>query len=170
MKKRCLHCKKWFKTKHSRKKHCSVSCSEERPEKLPRFIKVCETCQTTFHTARNSQVYCSKKCLQEKYRSAVPPDLQTIGRGAKGTYGELLVSADLIKKGWYVYRALSPHSPCDLIAVKGQLIKRIEVTLGKRVTEGKISFNPHNDTATGFDIVAVVIANDNSVVYIPELS
>jgi hypothetical protein len=37
--------------------------------------------------------------------------------GAKGAMGELLVSLDLMKRGYSVFRAVSPETPFDLVAV-----------------------------------------------------
>lgn len=53
-----------------------------------------------------------------------------ISPGSKGDLSELLVCIDLMKKGYEVYRAVSPASYCDLLAIKGEEIKKIEVRTG----------------------------------------
>jgi Holliday junction resolvase len=44
---------------------------------------------------------------------------------------ELLVAADLTKRGFHVFRALSSAAPFDLVAHKDQETLRVEVTTGQ---------------------------------------
>lgn len=44
-----------------------------------------------------------------------------------GALSELIASADLIKNGYEVYRALSPSSFCDLLAIKNGEIFKLEI-------------------------------------------
>lgn len=53
-------------------------------------------------------------------------------RRVTGTVAELLVAGELMRKGYDVYRALSPHAPCDLVATMGEVTMRVEV---RTVTE-----------------------------------
>lgn len=45
----------------------------------------------------------------------------------KGTANELLVAADLMKKGFDVFKALSHNSSCDLIFIDKNNLYRVEV-------------------------------------------
>ena len=54
-------------------------------------------------------------------------DLST---GTAGALGELIVSAELFKLGYNVFRALSPACPYDLIAEFGRVLYRVEVRTG----------------------------------------
>lgn len=45
----------------------------------------------------------------------------------KGAAVELMVCADLLSKGFDVYRSVSPNSACDVIAVASERVLRIEV-------------------------------------------
>lgn len=56
-------------------------------------------------------------------------DLSTSAKGAKS---ELLAAAYLIGQGWEVFRALSPASALDLIAIRGDEIRKIDVKTGRR--------------------------------------
>lgn len=57
--------------------------------------------------------------------------------GTAGAFAELIVAASLMEKGYAVFRALSPSSPCDLIAYKDpQRLIRIEVRTGKLYKKG----------------------------------
>ena len=61
--------------------------------------------------------------------------------GTKGALGELAVSSDLMKRGYEVFRALSPDAAFDLIASKGAMLLRIECRCGTfHAKTGKISF------------------------------
>jgi hypothetical protein len=50
-----------------------------------------------------------------------------ISCGTKGARHELLVSADLMRQGFDVYRNLSPNGKTDLIAIKRSTILRVQV-------------------------------------------
>jgi len=62
-----------------------------------------------------------------------------------GAMAELCVAADLLRHGFEVFRAVSPHSTCDLAVLKGNAAK-----------------NPH-------DILAIYHAGEGIVAYTPEL-
>lgn len=70
----------------------------------------------------------------------------------KGAWKELLVAADLLTKGWEVYKAVS-NAPVDLIIWRGDIILKVEVK----------SPSPHNSTyvfpewrAIPCDVLAIV--------------
>lgn len=75
-----------------------------------------------------------------------------------------MVCVDLLRKGWHVFRAVSPQSPCDLIAIKGICTIQIEVrTAGTRSKKGKIYAPKHGK----HDVLAVV--KDFQIEYSPAL-
>ena len=82
-----------------------------------------------------------------------------------GTALELIVSIDLMSKGYDVFRALSSSCPCDLIAMKDGKCLRVEVTIGKVSKNGTIGFNPHDPK--NFDVIAVPV--NNTVYYYPSV-
>ncbi len=84
---------------------------------------------------------------------------------------ELLVSADLIRRGFDVFRALSPHSGCDLIAIhtrdrgNGHAVQRVEVKTGSYKNTGEPTYpKPRKDE--DYDILAIVLP-DNRIDYMP---
>lgn len=48
-----------------------------------------------------------------------------------GAVAELEVAADLLRRGFWVYRAVSPAGPFDLCVYKHRQLLRIEVTTSK---------------------------------------
>jgi len=85
---------------------------------------------------------------------------------AKGAAGELLVSVDLLKRGFFVFRSVSPTAPYDLIACNSQgKLFRIECRCGVvQKSSGKIYFNRTGSTA---DHYAVILTD--KVLYEPPL-
>jgi hypothetical protein len=74
-----------------------------------------------------------------------------------GCLSELLVCIDLLGKGWSVYRALDAGAACDLVAIRGDEVVRVEVkTDGPRIKLKK--------KWGRFDILAVAYA-DNKIRY-----
>jgi Holliday junction resolvase len=83
--------------------------------------------------------------------------------GTTGAMSELMISADLMKHGYDVFRALSPSCYCDIIATRSDGSLRIEVRTGYRNQSGKVGF-PKN-TNGDIDAFAVYIREDNSIHY-----
>lgn len=93
------------------------------------------------------------------------------GRLSTGTVGalhELKVAADLIERGFHVFRALSPSCECDLAFIENRRLFRVEVTTGYRnVQSGKLIFPPHSPDR--YDVLAIVIEG-KQIIYQPELT
>ena len=83
-----------------------------------------------------------------------------------GAAAELLVCADLLLKGFGVFRSVSPTCSCDLVALKDDKLARIEVKSGYRTIEGFIRPNQSYD-ASKYDILAVVVGAE--IAYFPDL-
>jgi hypothetical protein len=92
-------------------------------------------------------------------RSTVP-QLARIDRllpAKAGSISELLVCADLMAKGWDVYRAMDATCSCDLMCVKTGAVIRIEVKTGTRERGRALSLH----TKIGkFDVLALVDGAD----------
>jgi len=93
-----------------------------------------------------------------------------------GAIAELEVCAKLLRKGFEVYRSVSPASSCDLIAFnkKKNELFRVEVRTGKIRKDGEITYPTSN--CDKYDIMAVFIKKSefnskvkNKIVFIPEL-
>jgi endogenous inhibitor of DNA gyrase (YacG/DUF329 family) len=143
--------------------------------------KTCSFCGDSIPLKRISPKtrFCSARCrnlahrsqfMQGKtiktYHQTFPPELST---GMKGAIGELIVSADLLLKGFDTYRAVSQSSKSDLvIVVPGPRVYRVEVTTGSYTQKGTLSF-PTKDSVK-FDILAVYLPSDNSIHYFSEVT
>ncbi len=96
---------------------------------------------------------------------SVSPDLD---RGEIGAMGELRVSADLIARGYYVFRNLSPTGPFDLAAYRNGKLLRIEVRSGlKHKRSNRISWGTKSTDEC--DHYAVYLKHEHVVFYYPEL-
>lgn len=86
-----------------------------------------------------------------------------------GTISELLVAADLLARGWFVFVPLARTVEIvDLVAVSadGEVVKRIEVKTGTKKPDGGISYNRNSTSA--LDHYAVVV-DQEPVIYIPPI-
>jgi hypothetical protein len=108
---------------------------------------------------------------KEKYRSLNPPweelGFITPPTATVGAVNELRVSADLLLKGYNVFRALSPSCPCDLLILKNGSTLRVEVTTANYAASGRIIHNKQGDTHK-FDVLAIV-KRQGEIIYVPEL-
>jgi hypothetical protein len=136
----------------------------------PFLEKECPVCKNNFSTNRLDKKYCSKPCQDKAKddRCILQPayDINNTSTNTTGAISELEVSADLLKKGYEVFRAVSPSCSCDLIAHKNGKLLKIEVRTGSInvVTKTKL-VNRSNFRA---DILAAVYSS--GVEYDPSLT
>jgi hypothetical protein len=76
--------------------------------------------------------FCSLRCARAFGLSNAELTFLTTNRpymstGNTGAISELVVCTDLLQKGYDVFRALSPSSACDLVALKNGQCYRVEV-------------------------------------------
>lgn len=111
--------------------------------------------------------YCSDKCRIEHSEGGSGLELAS---GTTGAIAELLISADLMRKGWNVFRALSPSCPCDLIIMRDNIIKRIEVRSGYRLpSTGNLGFPKKNSDLGKSDHFAIYVHRTGEICYLPEI-
>lgn len=137
--------------------------------KKPCFEIDCLNCNKKFLQKVSTQKYCKVKCSQEFQFKKIKQHNFYINKTSPSTVGaasELIASVDLLKRGYEVYRAVSPSSSSDLIIKKDNKISSVEVRTGRYTDSGKLWF-PNTNMRS--DYFAVVIYLNNSVVYIPEL-
>jgi len=85
-----------------------------------------------------------------------------------GALAELIACTDLIRKGYEVFRAISPACSCDLTILKNGKIQRVEVRTATKTSNGVLSYC-HKSTDIGrYDVLALVC--DGIVTYRPDLS
>jgi len=90
-----------------------------------------------------------------------------LSTGSVGAVSELVACVDLMKKGYDVFRAVSPSCPCDLIIRKGGLTFRVEVRTAQKLLNGKFSYPCTKKDEGRSDIFALVCGD--AVMYVPEL-
>ncbi len=130
----------------------------------------CFICQADFENCQPKSRYCSTKCRNKAYAISSSLNLgkdssiKNIPTGTVGCLAEMLVSVELMEKGYSVFRALSPTCFCDLISVKDGKMLRIEVRTGYiNGSTGKVLF-PLKKRGE-IDIFAVYIRSIKSVKY-----
>lgn len=104
--------------------------------------KPCKGCDKEI-PARANKLYCGVNCPgRSSYQHSVNKILG-LSPGTVGAMSELLVSIDLMKKGYDVYRALSPASGSDIIAIKGETILKLEIRTGhySKRSDGSVGLN-----------------------------
>lgn len=140
------------------------------------MIKICTHCHSPIPKVRqNAQTkYCSITCRRHKhnqdYKFANGRSVD-LPSGIVGAIAELTVCADLLNKGYEVFRSVSQSCSCDMVAMKNGELKRVEVSSGWTSLDGK-----HYDTGNKikeqhkYDLLAIYYHRDNTIVYTPELS
>lgn len=123
----------------------------------------CRRCDVEFVQKRRA-VFCSAACREADAESRKSPTRRfSIPQAAVGAMSEILVAADLFKRGYYVFRALASTGPFDLIAYRDGDCLRVEVKTGRRAANGAVVALPHAHAE--HDTMAVVI-DESEVEYI----
>lgn len=94
--------------------------------------RTCKHCGSEYPPRHGNTRYCGPKCVvaSRRARSPLNPPNE-ISSGAIGAMNELLVCADLTRRGYHVFRAVSPSAPCDLMMLSPAGDKlRVEVKTG----------------------------------------
>lgn len=102
-------------------------------------------------------------------RNERSPYARIIPPSSVGAAHEMIVAADLIKRGFDVYRSVSASSRADIIIVHGARMLRVEVTTGVRNMgrNPKRPFSWPPKVAAHHDILAVVL-HPGTIHYSPE--
>lgn len=123
-------------------------------------MKTCVQCGKIIKGRKSRAITCSDDCARNRIKDrdkrhnahrswGIPP-------GTVGAVHELIVSADLMKFGLHVFRAMSPCCPCDLAVLHNGKMFRIEVTTGHSIgTLSKVFYPSKNKLH--FDVLAVVV-------------
>lgn len=121
----------------------------------------CDVCGKWFTPITHSHARCGSACRAElaKRRLQANPFESVTSSSAMGAASELLVCADLLRRGWEVYRSVSPTASCDLFIFSNGVQKRVEVKtaslLIKPAPDGRMFSLPGLDFSK-FDVLAVV--------------
>jgi hypothetical protein len=85
-----------------------------------------------------------------------------------GAVAELIVCADLLQRGFEVFRAVSPGATCDLIALKEGRSLRVQVRTASVTVTGSIQIR-QPEHPERHDTIALVLVSQHIVSYSPEL-
>lgn len=127
----------------------------------------CEICREEFTSSQPHAKVCSEECritkFSRRWGRRVTKD-RGLSNNTIGTISEMLVVVDLMRKGWSVFRAVSFHCFCDVVAIKNCEVMNIEVRTGYKGDSGLLSFprilrGPAN-------VYAVVERNLNEINYL----
>jgi len=122
--------------------------------------KICVGCKKEYIARAKNQLVCYN--CKDNYKLSITNNLPI---GTVGAISEILVSADLLKKGYEVFRAISPSCSCDLAMLKDNKLLRVEVRTGRNSATGKLYYSSNMRA----DIMAVVIHKTNEIIYIPKI-
>jgi hypothetical protein len=135
---------------------------------MNKYIKGCRGCgNPLLATNRITQKFCSEDCRKSFYRKITLVDkFPKIGTGNLGALSELIASADLLRQGYEVFRAVSPSCSSDLVAIKDGKRLTIEVRTARLSTKGVLYFSRENFRSDHYALVEVVTS---TVTYEPPL-
>jgi hypothetical protein len=173
MHKECLFCSREFLSEYREVRYCSSDC------KLAHFTRIsnakakgrlrsCKYCGTNFVPRPKTSIYCSPKCRTERTKILSGQGHFSgsgLSSGEIGAIGELFVCADLLGKGYEVFRSVSPTCSCDLVIFDGCSLLRVEVRTGCRSMDDRIRYSG----STRADVMAVYVPSEKLVIYCPEL-
>ena len=127
---------------------------------------VCAVCSTEFQSNQQKAKFCSEQCKKQKDnekwgRIGVPG----VSASTVGAISEMACSVELMNKGYAVFRALSPSCICDLIAVKGDRMLRVEVRTGYQGSKGTVTFPLNGKDKGRQDVFAVYVRSNKTFHY-----
>ena len=86
-------------------------------------------------------------------------------KGKAGAVSELLVCADLLNRGYEVFRSVSQSCSCDIVAYKDSKYIAIEIRTGTVTYSGYIGYSWKDKDVDRSMVVAVVVRNDNNRIF-----
>ena len=136
----------------------------------------CLNCGKVIINREGHAKYCGYQCIKEARKKKYP----TLSFGGLGTNGkiptssvgaiaELMVTQDLLRKGYEIFRAISASCSCDLIALKNKKLFRIEVKTVYPKLDGTYSTLTWLDSSK-FDVLAYVCGNTSKIMYQSEFN
>jgi hypothetical protein len=132
------------------------------------YKRKCVQCDSEFDSQQPHTKSCSLKCRNEMHARVYGRYSELgIATGTVGAISELIAGADLMKKGYSVFRALSPACYADIVALKNKKQYSFEVRTGYLAYNGKLSFPKglSKDQNGDIDFYAVVLIGPGIVRY-----
>lgn len=125
----------------------------------------CAVCGRASHSTQPTTRYCPGECRAKGYSTPSLAKELGISSSDVGALNELRVCADLMAQGFYVYRALSPAAPFDLMVLsRSGIVFSVEVKTAYDRPGGTYTTRINQ---SGFDHLACVFLD--RIVYQPPL-
>ena len=123
-------------------------------------------CNSMFTNSWSHTKTCGDKCRKEYrlYMSGRTGNNSLLPSGTVGCISEILISVDMMNRGYSVFRALSPACFCDLIAVKDGHSLRIECRTAYKNKTGNLCFSKEKHGE--IDIFALYVPKNNEFIYL----
>lgn len=121
---------------------------------------------------RRRAIYCSYECSRERQRRDYRkrnPIVTGLPSGVIGALSELRIAADLLQKGYEVFRSVSPACSCDLAVLKDGMLKRIEVRTAHYQGNGKLGITTARLHNSKFEVLALITQDGAEIKYIGDL-
>jgi hypothetical protein len=125
----------------------------------------CVICGGFYQKKQPNQLYCSNACRKIAYgRVGYIP----ISSASVGSISEMEVCCEMLRRGYCVFRAVSPSGFSDVVAIKGDEILMLEVRTGYRGNGGTLSYPKGiHASSTKPTHYAVYIQRTNEIVLVP---
>lgn len=109
---------------------------------------------------------CARCQEKRRYQKTKPRRGQYLSKSQIGAASELMVAADLLSKGYEVFRSVSACGTCDLVILKDDKFSRVEVKTGYETGSGAVKGAQVRHPT---DILATCIPEEYRIVYTGEL-
>lgn len=147
----------------------------EKERKAPIRVTNCLQCGSSLEHLKGNypwrkfcSLQCSRKWQVQEHHKYNPVRGLALPYHVIGTIAELRVAADLMLKGYKIFRAIANNS-CDLVILKNGQLLRVEVKSGFRTLSGKpYKQGIKKGHESNYDVLAHVFIDE--IVYEPELS
>lgn len=154
--KACAFCGRNFFPEKATQAFCDWQCQaklEEAREFGEATDRYCCVCGNRLEAGRRDY-WCSRTC-RESEEAAEREEPKTWAN--KGATAELRVAVDLLERGYHVFRSVTLHCPCDLVAWRpGKRVWRVEV----KQTAGKMAWARQSSKANQYDVLAVAVQGE----------
>ncbi len=186
MEHKCEECNAPLSTQGHKRfaKVCSATCQharkrrryrEKHPRSRPIGLTQCVSCNESISEDRQRRgaKFCSERC-RAGYQGRAYAELNPVPRrgspgviatGSVGAAAEMAVCADLLMRGYAVFRAVSQACPCDLAVLRDGRLLRIEVKTGYRTASGGVQYPKLSKEH--FDVLAIVMRHNREIIYEP---
>lgn len=118
--------------------------------KNKKYKSICTQCNKKIECSQPNQKFCTKSCRNNYHgRNRLVSINSEVSSGTVGCITELEISIYFMKKGYAVFRSLSPACFCDLIVIKNKEVMYLEVRTGYLSASGAVNFPKRISTKGG---------------------